>query len=98
MDGTALVPDDVLDPLPLPPPPPPPPPPRLFDRLRQIAGYTWDDSRPPFHSTYDFCRTAKGASKADRAAPTTGMSSEPGSSPRRRRPRARSTMNRAPAQ
>ncbi|KAH6606673.1 serine threonine kinase [Trichoderma cornu-damae] len=47
MDGPALVPDDVLD-------PPPPPPPRLFERLRQIAGYTWDESAPPFHSTYDF--------------------------------------------
>ncbi|KAK4083506.1 uncharacterized protein Triagg1_1168 [Trichoderma aggressivum f. europaeum] len=47
MDGPALVPDDVLD-------PPPPPPPRLFERLRQIAGYSWDESTPPFHSTYDF--------------------------------------------
>lgn len=47
MDGPALVPDDVLDPL-------PPPPPRLFERLRQIAGYSWDETEPPFHSTYDF--------------------------------------------
>ncbi|KAM0247483.1 hypothetical protein ACHAQJ_009839 [Trichoderma viride] len=47
MDGPALVPDDVLD-------PPPPPPPRLYERLRQIAGYTWDETTPPFHSTYDF--------------------------------------------
>ncbi|PHH85849.1 hypothetical protein CDD83_11094 [Cordyceps sp. RAO-2017] len=47
MDGAVLVPDDVLD-------PPPPPPPRLFERLRQVAGYTWDESQPPFHSTYDF--------------------------------------------
>ncbi|KND94124.1 hypothetical protein TOPH_01175 [Tolypocladium ophioglossoides CBS 100239] len=92
MDGAALVHDHVLDPL-----PPPPPPPRLFERLRQIAGYTWDDSKPPFHSTYDFCRTTRGASKADCAAPT-GMSSEPDASPRRRRLRARSTMSRAPAQ
>ncbi|TAQ86227.1 hypothetical protein B7494_g5445 [Chlorociboria aeruginascens] len=29
------------------------PPPRLFDRLRQIAGYTWDESKAPFHSSYD---------------------------------------------
>ncbi|UNI19958.1 Histidine kinase [Purpureocillium takamizusanense] len=49
MDDAVLMPDDVLD-----PPPPPPPPPRLFERLRQIAGYTWDESKPPFHSTYDF--------------------------------------------
>ncbi|PHH60810.1 hypothetical protein CDD81_1161 [Ophiocordyceps australis] len=47
MDGDALVPDDVLD-------PPPPPPPRLYERLRQIAGYTWHESRAPFHSSYDF--------------------------------------------
>ncbi|KAK1250479.1 hypothetical protein MKX08_010482 [Trichoderma sp. CBMAI-0020] len=47
MDGPALVPDDVLD-------PPPPPPPRLFERLRQIAGYTWDEATPPFHSSYDY--------------------------------------------
>ncbi|KAM4059112.1 histidine kinase-, DNA gyrase b-, and HSP90-like ATPase domain-containing protein [Hirsutella rhossiliensis] len=47
MDAVVLVPDHVLD-------PPPPPPPRLYERLRQIAGYTWDESKPPFHSTYDF--------------------------------------------
>lgn len=29
------------------------PPPRIFERLRQIAGYTWDDTQRPFHSTYD---------------------------------------------
>lgn len=28
-------------------------PSRIFERLRQIAGYAWDDTRPPFHSTYD---------------------------------------------
>ncbi|KAK4202615.1 putative signal transduction histidine-protein kinase [Triangularia verruculosa] len=28
-------------------------PARLFERLHQIPGYAWDDSRPPFHSTYD---------------------------------------------
>ncbi|KAH8706560.1 hypothetical protein BGZ61DRAFT_350691 [Ilyonectria robusta] len=43
MDGAALVSDDLLD-----------PPPRLHERLRQIAGYTWDESKLPFHSTYDF--------------------------------------------
>ncbi|KAG6213833.1 hypothetical protein E4U50_000863 [Claviceps purpurea] len=46
MDGAALVPDDVLD--------SPPPPQRLFERLRQIAGYTWDESREPIHTSYDF--------------------------------------------
>ncbi|CAM1503976.1 Fc.00g015670.m01.CDS01 [Cosmosporella sp. VM-42] len=43
MDGAALVSDDLLD-----------PPPRLYERLRQLAGYTWDDTKLPFHSTYDF--------------------------------------------
>jgi hypothetical protein len=41
-DGSTVVMDDQLD-----------PPPRIFERLRQIAGYTWDESQPPFHSTYD---------------------------------------------
>ena len=35
--------DDLLD-----------PPPRLYERLRQIAGYDWDESKLPFHSTYGF--------------------------------------------
>lgn len=46
MDGVSFVPEDLLE--------PPPPPPRLYERLRQIAGYTWDESHTPFHSTYDF--------------------------------------------
>ncbi|KAI0154343.1 putative histidine kinase HHK1p [Xylariaceae sp. FL1272] len=29
------------------------PPPRIFERLRQIAGYSWDESKRPFHSSYD---------------------------------------------
>ena len=29
------------------------PPERLFERLRQIAGYAWDEDRRPFHSSYD---------------------------------------------
>lgn len=29
------------------------PPVRIFERLSQIAGYTWDESRPPAHSSYD---------------------------------------------
>ncbi|KAL2128347.1 hypothetical protein VTI74DRAFT_9297 [Chaetomium olivicolor] len=28
-------------------------PARILERLHHMAGYTWDDSRPPFHSTYD---------------------------------------------
>ncbi|KJZ80283.1 hypothetical protein HIM_00133 [Hirsutella minnesotensis 3608] len=47
MDAAVLASDNVPD-------PPPPPPPRLYERLRQIAGYTWDESKPPFHSTYDY--------------------------------------------
>ena len=41
-DGFAVVADDGLD-----------PPALIFERLRQIAGYTWDDTQRPFHSTYD---------------------------------------------
>lgn len=29
------------------------PPARLFDRLAQLPGYTWDQSAEPFHSTYN---------------------------------------------
>lgn len=29
------------------------PPLRLFERLRQIPGYTWDESEDAFHSSYD---------------------------------------------
>lgn len=29
------------------------PPVGLLDRLRQLVGYTWDESRGPFHSSYD---------------------------------------------
>lgn len=29
------------------------PPVRLFERLRQIAGYTWNESKAPVHSSYD---------------------------------------------
>ncbi|KAI0972922.1 putative histidine kinase HHK1p [Xylaria arbuscula] len=42
MDGSAAPPDDQLD-----------PPARIFERLRQLAGYSWDESARPTHSTYD---------------------------------------------
>ncbi|KAH6673070.1 HHK1, histidine kinase-group X protein [Halenospora varia] len=29
------------------------PPPRLFERLRQIPGYEWNETKQPFHSSYD---------------------------------------------
>ena len=50
MDGSAVVSDDHVD---LQYDPLLDPPPRLFERLRQLAGYTWDDAKPPFHSSYD---------------------------------------------
>jgi hypothetical protein len=40
--GTVALGDEMLD-----------PPQRLYERLRQIAGYTWDESKEPFHSSYD---------------------------------------------
>jgi hypothetical protein len=45
-DAAPLVTGDLLD--------APPPPPRLYERLRQIAGYSWDESRYPQHLSYDF--------------------------------------------
>ncbi|KAI1179490.1 putative histidine kinase HHK1p [Nemania sp. FL0916] len=42
MDGPAAVPDEQLD-----------PPARIFERLRQLAGYSWDETCRPLHSTYD---------------------------------------------
>ncbi|SPO03892.1 related to histidine kinase tcsA protein [Cephalotrichum gorgonifer] len=42
MDGAAIQSDDLLD-----------PPLRLFERLRQIAGYTWDESQLPLHTSFD---------------------------------------------
>ncbi|KAI0378455.1 putative histidine kinase HHK1p [Hypomontagnella monticulosa] len=42
MDGSVVMPDDQLD-----------PPARIFERLRQLGGFTWDESRRPFHSSYD---------------------------------------------
>lgn len=41
MDGALPGTDDNLD-----------IPPRLFERLQQIAGYEWDDTKA-FHSSYD---------------------------------------------
>ncbi len=29
------------------------PPLRLYERLRQITGYIWDEEKEPFHSSYD---------------------------------------------
>ncbi|KAI2610922.1 putative histidine kinase HHK1p [Hypoxylon fragiforme] len=42
MDGSVVMPEDQLD-----------PPARIFERLRQLGGFTWDESRRPFHSSYD---------------------------------------------
>jgi len=42
MDDSPLLDDQLLE-----------SPARVFERLRQIPGYTWDESRAPYHSTYD---------------------------------------------
>ncbi|KAI0437730.1 putative histidine kinase HHK1p [Xylaria telfairii] len=42
MDGPAALPDEQLD-----------PPARIFERLKQLAGYSWDESSRPVHSSYD---------------------------------------------
>lgn len=33
------------------------PPPRLYERLAQLSGYTWDQSIQPFHSVSIFQNT-----------------------------------------
>ena len=43
MDGPSAGPTDEQVDLPV----------RIFERLRQIAGYTWDESSPPLHTSYD---------------------------------------------
>ncbi|KAI5467000.1 hypothetical protein BGZ63DRAFT_370132 [Mariannaea sp. PMI_226] len=68
MDGAALISDDLLD-----------PPPRVYERLRQIAGYTWDESSLPFHTTYDFWHVFGTRFVSPFAAPST--SSNNASSP-----------------
>lgn len=45
MEGSAVQ-DDLLDSA-------LDPPVRLFERLSQIAGYSWDETKPPTHSSYD---------------------------------------------
>ncbi|KAI1817549.1 putative histidine kinase HHK1p [Poronia punctata] len=42
MDGSAAAPDEQLD-----------PPARIFERLKQLAGYSWKESERPIHSSYD---------------------------------------------
>ncbi|TVY23843.1 Hybrid signal transduction histidine kinase K [Lachnellula hyalina] len=42
MDGNVAPGDDHLD-----------PPARLYERLRQISGYEWDEDLEPFHSSFD---------------------------------------------
>ncbi|KAI0862578.1 putative histidine kinase HHK1p [Xylaria cubensis] len=42
MDGSAALLDEQLD-----------PPARIFERLKQLAGYSWNESLQPFHSSYD---------------------------------------------
>ncbi|KAI0549538.1 putative histidine kinase HHK1p [Xylaria curta] len=42
MDGSAALLDEQLD-----------PPARIFERLKQLAGYSWNESIQPFHSSYD---------------------------------------------
>ncbi|KAF3343972.1 hypothetical protein VD0002_g8238 [Verticillium dahliae] len=58
------------------------PPARLFERLRQIAGYTWDDSHPPFHTTYDIWHVVGTKFVSPFSPPTTYPVSSPGSAAR----------------
>lgn len=53
------------------------PPANLFARLRQIAGYTWDDSKPLLHSSYDnwHCWGNRWASAISSPSPNAATSS-----------------------
>ncbi|KAG4034685.1 hypothetical protein MFRU_002g00410 [Monilinia fructicola] len=59
------------------------PPPRIFDRLSQIAGYTWDESKEPFHSSYDNWQVngTKHTSTQGRHSNTTSRSEQNSSRP-----------------
>ncbi|RAL61493.1 hypothetical protein DID88_009422 [Monilinia fructigena] len=59
------------------------PPPRIFDRLSQIAGYTWDESKEPFHSSYDNWQVngTKHTSTISRHSNTTSRSEQNSSRP-----------------
>ncbi|KAK3304236.1 uncharacterized protein B0T15DRAFT_399366 [Chaetomium strumarium] len=48
---------------------------RLIERLHHLAGYTWDESRAPFHSTYDNWHVF-GTSRASSADPRSHVSSD----------------------
>lgn len=43
------------------------PPLRLFERLRQLTGYAWDEEKEPFHSSYDnwYVRIQKGSASEE---------------------------------
>ncbi|TQN73435.1 Hybrid signal transduction histidine kinase K, partial [Colletotrichum shisoi] len=68
MDGNAIGSEDHFD-----------PPSRLFERLRQIAGYTWDESRLPFHTSYDIWHVC--GTRFVSPYPPSSSSSHPASSP-----------------
>ncbi|TDZ23014.1 Two-component system protein A [Colletotrichum orbiculare MAFF 240422] len=71
MDGTAIVSDDHFD-----------PPSRLFERLRQIAGYTWDESRLPFHTSYDIWHVCGTRFVSPYQPSSSHLASSPGSTAR----------------
>ncbi|KAI9374281.1 hypothetical protein BJX61DRAFT_540920 [Aspergillus egyptiacus] len=63
------------------------PPARLFQRLAQLPGYTWDQSHEPFHSTYNHWHVfgLRHAAEPDASTPlatSSGTSSVARSSPR----------------
>lgn len=63
------------------------PPARLFERLAQLPGYTWDQSSEPFHSTYSHWhvfghRLSPESDASTPAATSSGPSSLARNSPR----------------
>ncbi|KAI9648714.1 Chk1 protein kinase [Ciborinia camelliae] len=59
------------------------PPPRIFERLSQIAGYTWDETLEPVHSSYDnwHVNGTKHTSIPHRYSSTTSRSEQTSSRP-----------------
>jgi hypothetical protein len=59
------------------------PPARLFERLSQLYGYTWDQAIEPFHSTYNYWHISgyRHALESDRSTPLANSSGPASSGP-----------------
>ncbi|KUJ21467.1 uncharacterized protein LY89DRAFT_730244 [Mollisia scopiformis] len=53
------------------------PPADLLKRLRQLAGYTWDDFRQPFHTSYDIWHVFGTKHRGNNSSPSTSLPTSP---------------------